>query len=223
MLTLILEVIKLYSRRLRKAFIPVIYGVCIFSFLLSMYFAGKIAKGYLFHKDDELEYVDNEITEDYVNDIPVINTSSTIIRPYLDGNVKVAKSFYDYASSTEEQEKAIILYEKTYMQNSGIDYANDELFDVVSILDGTVISVTENDLLGTCVQIKHSNDLISVYQSLSDVVVKENDNVVQGQAIAKSGTANITKDLGNHLHFELYHNGAIVNPDLYYDKSVNDL
>ena len=33
--------------------------------------------------------------------------------------------------------------------------------------------------------------------------------IIQGQIIAKSGTSNINKDLGNHLHFELYYNGKI--------------
>ena len=65
--------------------------------------------------------------------------------------------------------------------------------------------------------------MISVYQSLSDVIVKKDDKVIQGQIIAKSGNSNINKDLGNHLHFELYYKGAIVNPEEYFDKSVDEL
>lgn len=213
----------MYSRRINKALIPIIYGVCIFCFLISMYFAGKFAKGYLFHENNNLEYVDSEITEDYNQDIPVVSTSDIIVRPYLNNDVKIVKSFYDYNADSEEQENAIIYYEDTYMQNSGVDYSAEDIFDVVSILDGTVISVEENDILGTTVQIRHSNDLISVYQSLSDINVKENEQVVQGQIIAKSGNSNINKELGNHLHFELYYNGSIVNPESYYDKSINDL
>ena len=109
------------------------------------------------------------------------------------------------------------------MQNSGVDYVSSNTFDVVSVLDGTVISVEENDLLGTTIEVRHSNNLISVYQSLSDVVVEENMVVVQGQVLAKSGTSNINKELGNHLHFELYYNGEIVNPEEYYNKNVDEL
>jgi stage II sporulation protein Q len=61
-----------------------------------------------------------------------------------------------------------------------------------------------------------------VYQGLSNVSVKENDEVKQGQTIAKSGTSNINKDLGNHLHFELYMKMVAVNPEEYYNKSINE-
>ena len=109
------------------------------------------------------------------------------------------------------------------MQNSGVDYTSDNSFDVISILDGTVINVYENEILGTSIEIRHNNDLISVYQSLSDVTVKEGDNVIQGQILAKSGLSNINRELNNHLHFELYYKGTIVNPEEYYNKSVDEL
>ena len=211
------------SRRIKPILVPVIYGVCVVAFLFSMYFAQKFAKNLLFQKQSDIEYVDGEITESENKDIPVVSTSVEIVKPYLDDTVKLVRSFYDYEGDSADQEKAIILYEDTYMQNSGADYANENVFDVISILDGTVISVEDNDILGTTVEVRHSNELISVYQSLSDVSVKENDQIIQGQIIAKSGTSNINKDLGNHLHFELYYKGKIVNPEEYYNKSVDEL
>ena len=213
----------MYNRRVRKVLIPVIYGVCVLVFVVSMYFAGVAANKYLFSKTDDLQYVDGEITEELDRDVPVISTPSVIVRPYLDNNVKLAKSFYDYKSDSESQEKSIILFEDTYMQNSGVDYSLEDVFDVISILDGSVISVKNDNILGTTIEIRHSNDLISVYQSLSDVMVKEGDQLIQGQIIAKSGTSNINKELGNHLHFELYYKGAIVNPEEYYNKDINEL
>ncbi len=214
---------KMYSRRLIKAFIPVIYSFCVICFFISMYFAGRIAKNYLSNHNGDLQYVDGEITDEYVQDIPVVNTDDVIVRPYLNEKVEKIKSFYDYKESDSEQERAIIYYEGTYIQNSGIDYALDETFDVISILDGVVISVEKNDILGNTIQIRHSNDLISVYQSLSDIIVKPEDKIIQGQIIAKSGNSNINNEQKNYLHFELYHNGEVVNPEKYYDKSINDL
>ena len=211
------------SRRIKPVLVPVIYGVCVVAFLFSMYFAQKFAKNLLFQKKSDIEYVDGEITESENKDIPVVSTSVKIVKPYLDDTVKLVRSFYDYEGDSADQEKAIIFYEDTYMQNSGADYANENVFDVISILDGTVISVEDNDILGTTVEVRHSNELISVYQSLSDVSVKENDQIIQGQIIAKSGTSNINKDLGNHLHFELYYKGKIVNPEEYFNKSVDEL
>lgn len=212
------------KKRVRPILVPVIYCFCVCLFLFSMYFAQKLAKDILFNKNDKnLEYVDGEITDNNSNDIPVVSTSSKIVKPYLDESVTVAKSFYDYEGDATSQENSIIYYENTYMQNSGIDYASEKVFDVISILDGTVISVEQNDILGTTIEVRHSNDLISVYQSLSEVNVKKDDQIIQGQILAKSGTSNINKDLGNHLHFELYYKGKVVNPENYYDKSLEEL
>jgi len=212
------------SRRINRIVMPVVYGVCVVAFLISMYFAVRFTNNTLFSNNENLEYVDGEITENNgSNDIPVVNTTTVIMRPYLDSSVSIGKTFYDYTGTSEEQENSIIFYEDTYMQNSGVDYVSANVFDVVSVLNGTVISVHENNLLGTIVEIRHSNNLISVYQGLSDVIVEENMAVVQGQILAKSGTSNINKELGNHLHFELYYNGKIVNPEEYYNRNVDEL
>ena len=191
--------------------------------LFCMYFAGRLSNDLLFKDKKNTNYVDGEIVSEYDNDIPVVSTSSKIVRPYLDSKVSIYKTFYDYQGEADNQEKSIILYEDTYMQNSGVDYTSDSSFDVISILDGTVINVYENKILGTSIEVRHSNELISVYQSLSDVTVKEGDNVIQGQILAKSGLSNINKELSNHLHFELYYKGSIVNPEEYYNKSVDEL
>ena len=209
-------------RRIKPFFMPVIYGACVVAFLFTMYFVQRFANNIMFSKNDDIKYVDGEILEDDFNNIPVINTSINIIRPYTDSSVSIAKTFYDYQGEADEQENSILYYDNTYIQNSGVDYSSSNVFDVVSILDGTVISVTNNDLLGTVVEIRHSNDLISVYQSLSELFVKVDDHVSQGQIIAKSGVSNVNKDLGNHLHFELYYKGEIVNPEEFYNKSVEE-
>lgn len=215
---------KMKSRIVKKYVMSTVYGVCVVVFLFSMYFALKLANGSLFSNNDDAQYVDGEITENNSNnDIPVVSTPTTIARPYVDASVSIGKTFYDYTATNEEQEKSIIYYEDTYMQNSGVDYVSENVFDVVSILDGTVISVEDNNLLGTTVEVRHSNNLISVYQGLSDVMVEENMIIVQGQIISRSGTSNINKDLGNHLHFELYYNGKIVNPEEYYNRNVDEL
>ena len=77
--------------------------------------------------------------------------------------------------------------------------------------------------MGKTIKIKHSNDLISVYQSMGSVEFKVNDTVTQGTIIGKSGENNVSKDLGNHLHFELYYQGNVVNPENYYGKLLGEL
>ena len=210
------------KRKLKSFVVPAIYSVAIVISIFSMYLVKNIFTKNMDSNKNEVKYVDNEITGvDTV--IPVISTSTSIIKPYTNNDVKIVNNFYNYQGDAESQQNSILYYENTYMQNSGVDYAMDSEFDVVSILDGTVIKVEENDILGVIVEIRHTNDLISIYQSLKDVSVKVDDKVVQGQIIAKSGTSNINTSLTNHLHFELYHKGMVVNPEDYYNTLLGDL
>lgn len=210
-------------RKVKPFVVPVVYGICVVAFLFSMYFIGKLSNNTMFKDKENTKYVDGEIVNNENENIPVVSTSPSIVKPYLDSSVAIYKSFYDYQAEASNQENAIILYEGTYMQNSGVDYASENVFDVISVLDGTVIEVSDNEILGKTIEVRHSNDIISVYQSLSEVNVKEGDTVVQGQVLAKSGTSNINKEVNNHLHFELYYKGSIVNPEEYYNKSVDEL
>lgn len=214
------------KRKLKPFVVPALYGICIVAFIFSAYMIQLIIGKSAFKDDIDTDkptnYVDGEIINSNEH-IPVINNGSVILRPYTASDVKIAKSFYDYKAEAEKQKDAIIYYENTYMQNSGVDYKGDDVFDVVAILDGEVTSVKTDEILGTIVEIKHSNDIISIYQSLSDVSVKENDKLLAGQLIGKSGESNINKDMGKHLHFELYYKGQLVNPEEYYDKNIEDL
>ncbi len=162
-------------------------------------------------------YVSSIITS---QDIPVISQSVKMLKPYTNEKVQVGKSFYDYKADSSQQEKSITYYDGSYIQNSGIDYILDEVFDVVSVLSGTVIDVKEDDLLGKVVEIKHDNGYVTSYQSLGEVSVKKGDSLTQGQTIGKSGSNKLDKDMGNHLHFELYANGQVVDPNLYIDKEI---
>lgn len=160
--------------------------------------------------------IEENDSKDVVNEtIPVINTTIKPIVPYTNQNVKIGKTYYDYLAEESSQEKAIIKHDNTYIQNTGIDYINSDTFDVVAILDGTVEKITEDDSAGKTIEIKHKDNSISIYGSLSEISVKKGDSVSQGQQIGKSGSNEIDKDLGNHLHFEIYNNGQNVNPEVY--------
>ena len=163
------------------------------------------------------------VTTDTISDtVPVINETRKMINPYTDSSVTISKSYYDYKGEATEQEKSITVYENTYIQNTGIDYISTNTFDIVSVLDGTVVTVKEDELLGKIIEIKHDNGLITSYQSLSEITVQKNDKIKQGQVIGKSGTNKLDKEIGNHLHFEIYENGSSVNPINYLNKEVDN-
>lgn len=156
-------------------------------------------------------------------DIPVVSTKNTLIRPYNDTDIKVLKSFYDYKSTEDEQQNSIIYYEDTYIQSSGVSYGKEEEFDVIAVFDGKVTSVKEDELLGNVVIIENNNGIKATYESIKDIKVKEGDTVSQGNVIARSSTSNISKELNNHLYFELTVKDTSVNPEKYFDKSIDEI
>ncbi len=145
----------------------------------------------------------------------------TIGRPYTDMKVVIAQNYYDYKGTEENQKQSLIYYQDTYIQNTGISYRLEGgNFDAVAVLDGEVIEVKEDTLLGNIVTIKHSSNVTSIYQSITDITVQKGDTVQKGMLIGKSGQSNISTDLGNHLYFELIIDNISVNPEEYYDKSL---
>ncbi len=206
--------------KLKSYVLPSLY-VCLFiaTFYITLIVSNSFTKTQTQEEKENLDYVSETIVED---DQPVIKETKKIIKPYTNEKVSIGKYFYNEKDENTKQENSITYHDNTYIQNSGIDYILEESFDVVSILDGTVTSVTTDDLLGKIIEIKHDNDYVSVYQSLSTINVKKGDTVTQGQIIGKSGTNEMDKDMGNHLHFELYIKNKAVDPTLYIDKELNN-
>lgn len=209
------------KKNLKALAVPTIYVLAISVFGISMYLIQTIVNNNRFSSIENMEYVDKEIVTDNEY-IPVVANETTILKPFMIDSVKINKSFYNYNGEEQDQENSIIIYQDTYIQNSGVDYQSTESFDIVSILDGTVIEVTDNEILGKTIKIRHNNDLISTYQSLSEISVKVDDMVLRGQIIGKSGTCSLySKD--NNLHFEMAYQGKNINPEEYYNKTENEL
>ena len=207
------------KRNLKLFAVPTIYIVAIILIGTSIFIIQKNQTK--FEDSTKMEYVDKEIVTDNEY-IPVVNITPTIMRPYLNDKVTKNKNFYNIDDEKSNQENAIIFYENTYIQNTGVDYKLNEVFDVISILDGTVIDITDNEVLGKTIKIKHNNDLISTYQCLSETFVEKDNTVLRGQVIGKSGTCKLYGEEFN-LHFELSYQGKNINPESSYNKTENEL
>ena len=208
------------TRRLKRPAVYSLYAIGI-SMLIGGIVLLETSSKKLDSKNPDYQYVSKTgITRE---DIPVVNTKTTIIRPYTDSDVKIVKNYYNYQGTEDEQKESIIYYEDTYMPSSGVSYGKDEEFDVVAILDGKVTKVSNDDTLGNIVTIEHENGIVSTYESIKDITIKEGDTVKQGDKLATSSTANITSDLKNHLYFELSVKEQIVNPEDYFDKSIDEI
>ena len=202
------------KKKVRLKLVPLMIVVLFVPILMTVVFLNINMKT----ETIEPDYVTETIVEDI---IPVINQTKKIIRPYQDNTVKVLKNFYDYQSDETLQKSSIIVHDNNYIQNSGVDYGKDTEFEVISILEGTVVNVKEDDSLKGTVEIKHENGFISVYQSLKDIKVKKDQVISQGQVLGTATTNELDKDLGNHLHFELIVSGQNVNPEIYLDKELS--
>ena len=194
----------------------------IFLFILALVILPVLTLKFVSSEPSDLtESVEPTIDEYQETDLPVVSETTTIINPYLDQSVTMKKGYYDYKADEENQISSIVNHDNTYIQNTGIDYTSENVFDVVAILNGTVTEVKDDEELGKIVEIKHDNGMTSIYQSLSEINVKKDDVIAQGTVIGKSGENKLDKDLGNHLHFEIYNNGQSVNPLDYLNTQVS--
>ena len=83
-------------------------------------------------------------------------------------------------------------------------------------LDGVIIFAGFTIETGYVIYIQHENNLVSVYKHNSELLKNIGDKVKAGEAIAIIGNTGHLS-YGPHLHFELWHNGRALNPELYID------
>lgn len=171
-------------------------------------------------EEEEGNYVVNSLL-DIVT--PVVSTTpETLIKPFTSDKVSIDKSFYEKEGTEEEQQKSLIYYENTYLQNSGVIYGSDEEFDVVAVYKGTVIDVKQDELLNTVVYVSHNSNLTTIYYGLKDVNLKPNDTINQGDIIGKSNN-NKFSSKQNTMLFEVNYNGQVLNPESFYQMDINEL
>jgi len=104
-----------------------------------------------------------------------------------------------------------------YAVHKAVDFSGEKGTGVFSIAKGKVLSVETSSNLGTVVVIEHENGFKSSYASLdSNVNVKAGDTVKMGQQIGVMSNSMLDEaELGVHLHFELYKDSKLVDPNLY--------
>ncbi len=205
------------KRLVLKPFVlPVLYLVLLL--LLMMYTASSLYKD----KPEEEKVKDINIVDDNSNYIPVIDEVETfVLNPYEGENVEEQIGYYDYKGDKENQEKSIIQFDNTYLQNTGITYTSDKDFKVISIIDGEVTKIYENELLGNVVEVTNDK-IVCVYQMVKDVKVKVGDTITSGTEIATSGVSKISPN-GSNLHFEIIKDGKVENPKSIIGKNTKDL
>ena len=191
--------------------------------ILSLAVTGLLVVNKLYSSPKSIDtYTPNEVT----NNSEVKETIEEVklpSKPFLVDNVEATKSFYNTKDDDDKQINSLIYYKDTYMQNTGILYTSTESFDIVSVLDGTVSSITKDEILGNVVEVMHSNNLITVYHCLNEVNVKAGDKIKQNDVIGSSGKTQIDKGYENALLFEVNYKGNTINPEEFYNMKEDIL
>ncbi|BDA78910.1 peptidase M23 [Leptospira kobayashii] len=100
-------------------------------------------------------------------------------------------------------------YNRVY--HTGLDLAAKVGTAVLASADGEVIFTGRNGGYGNSVIIQHKNGYKTVYAHCSQILVEVGEAVKMGRVIAavgRTGTAT-----GAHLHFEVFRNGKLMNPE----------
>ncbi|MFE5324142.1 peptidoglycan DD-metalloendopeptidase family protein [Paenibacillus sp. NPDC056579] len=152
-------------------------------------------------------------------DAVAVNGSTESMQwPVKDRNeLEVTLPFFDSKASNEVRQTAMVEYGDTFTPHMGMDFSrpDNQPFEVLAAMSGKVTAVEKNPVVGNLVEITHSNGLVSVYQSLSEVTVAKDAEVKKGDVIAKAGRNELEKEQGTHLHFEVRQGqeGQAVNPE----------
>lgn len=97
--------------------------------------------------------------------------------------------------------------------HSGLDIAAPEGTDIVLPLHGEIIDTGDYYFNGKTVFVDHGQGVISMFNHLSKITVKEGDKLLKGEKIGEVGkTGRVT---GPHLHWSLSLNETRVDPLLF--------
>ncbi|MEN6314072.1 MAG: M23 family metallopeptidase [Clostridiaceae bacterium] len=94
--------------------------------------------------------------------------------------------------------------------HKGIDISVKEAGNVNAALEGVVTATGLSREYGAYIEIRHSNSMKTIYANCSSLNSSEGDNVKRGDIIASIGGAGTAA--GSHLHFEVWVDGAAVDP-----------
>lgn len=160
------------------------------------------------------------------SDDPVIEVPDVmkeIVNKPVTSDIEIVRPFYDNKDSEQTRENAIIEIDGMYRKNDGVDYKNNDKFDVYSSFSGKVIKIANDSTYGNVIFIEHESGIVASYSSLGTTTVVQNQEIKQGDVIGTSGQSLYTSGLGESLHFTLLKDDKSINPSKSFGQLVKDL
>ncbi|HEY8528144.1 MAG TPA: M23 family metallopeptidase [Paenibacillaceae bacterium] len=147
---------------------------------------------------------------------PVIAGGETLRWPVRDvDRMVVARPYYDLSAPAEERAAAIVERDNLFTPHMAVDIASPDQqpFEVLAAMSGTVKVAQEDGDNGFVAEIEHPGGYVTVYKSLAELRVRAGDKIDQGDVIGIAGKSAETGDKGPSVHFEIRHNGKTLNPE----------
>ena len=202
------------SAKTQSWFWPVVYSG------IAIVFVGMIWGYNAFMKDDAPGLADDAAKNP--KDELVVETNAeneTLKYPFAEESideVAILQDFYDVNAEASVRENALLVSSQTYVTNTGISIAiQGEEFEVIASLSGKVEDILLDPFKGDEIILSHADGLKTIYRSVTGILVKKGEEVVQGQPLATATENEWNPKAGIHLHFEIQEDGIAVNPGTY--------
>jgi len=95
----------------------------------------------------------------------------------------------------------------------GLDIAVKENTPVYASASGYVVFAGYTVDEGYVIILNHSDGYLTIYKHCALLLKNERERVEQGELIAQSGNSGLHSS-GPHLHFEIWKDGSVINPEL---------
>lgn len=146
-----------------------------------------------------------------IDDTPVVAEAPRLIVTPVHGEVLAAFSVDELAYNPTLED---------WRTHDGVDIEAASGATVLSACNGTVLSVSEDALMGTTVVVEHAGGYQTTYANLqTNPPVEAGELVSAGQIIGAVGnTAAAESAQGPHLHFSVSKDGESVNPQEFLEQ-----
>ena len=197
----------------RPWFWPVIYSSMVVMIVAVIFSFNEL------YKNQQEESVAEKAPAQEQNLISTSTKQESLKYPFKEeyaGEVTLLQNFYDMSADETTRENSVLVCNQVFTTSTGVTIAlNSEPFEVVAAMSGTVSKVKMDAFTGNMITIDHPNGMQTRYSSVADILIKEGDQVSQGEQIATSQENESNPTAGVHLHFELLDQGVLVNPAKY--------
>lgn len=158
--------------------------------------------------------VESVIVEDTI-------TSNKISSPIEEGKAEISVHFYKKDDEEKDQQNSLIYYQNTYLPNTGVLYTSDEEFNVLTVFDGKVVELLDDEFFGKCVVVEHNANLKTYYYGIDNVEVVVGDELTNETVIGVSKNNEIMNNKKSFL-FEVYYNNELINPEEFINTKITD-